>query len=352
MRHHLAGRKQGSFACYTRGSSIWLKHFSLALVWNARVNEAPWFRSPKPSSDDRLTRLPPPISARTRHRRNFSSPVAFFTRKHKDTDADPEKPALRRQDSASSRSITTEESGGNGPAIAGAAYTGEGQRGTGFVHARARSEPIPAMFGSAATRANVTATRPPLAPTPAKFQSQRRPSESRPSPPAALARSGGGTGIEKPTPPTPALSRNTSASKTKTSLGRSGSASAPRGATGTSTTAAAVAAGSRNGPKAATPPTTKPFLDRRPTTTRPPVVYVPTPASTHAWQRSPLTSSDAVGSTPGVMPPIAARMMESRERDRGRPPTAGAGGGQGHGRSGSRGKKSTSRDRGPNPRPR
>jgi hypothetical protein len=79
MRHSLAGRKQ---------------------VWNARVNEAPWFgmsffkatdKSPSAnSSDEKLTRLPPPVSANTRrgrrasemsvssyHRRGIGAPVFF-----------------------------------------------------------------------------------------------------------------------------------------------------------------------------------------------------------------------------------------------------------------------------------
>jgi len=62
MRHHAAGRKQ---------------------VWNARVNEAQWFSPTKaasPSSEEKFTRLPPPVSASSRrkngHRHNLSAPVA------------------------------------------------------------------------------------------------------------------------------------------------------------------------------------------------------------------------------------------------------------------------------------
>lgn len=276
------------------------------------MNEAPWFRpkAPKASLEDKFTRLPPPISSRTRHQRHFSSPVAFFTRRYKNTDA--EKTTLHRKNSGSSRSVTTEESAGFVAVPVTSAK--RDQRGTGFLHTRTRSEPVPVMFGSAATRA-VTAmpARPPLSNPPAvpqKPQPARRPSESRPPPAtasatvAAASRSRApGVSTNKSVPPTP-LVRNASASNSKTPQ-RSGSASRAR-----------------------------PPLENRPMTTTRPVVYVPTPASTHAWI-SPLTSSEAVG-TAGK-PLIASRMMQ--ERERGRPPTTGPSGNRSRNTSANRGNK-------------
>jgi hypothetical protein len=249
------------------------------------VNEAPWFgpKTPKASPEDKFTRLPAPISSRSKHRRHFSSPVAFFTRKYRNAEA--EKKALRNNDSGSSRSVTTDESAGYV-----AAPVHSTNRGTGYLHARARSEPVPAVFGTAANRAAAMPARPPLSKAPAvPFQSQpaRRPSESRPTAAAATRSRGLSSGINKPVPPTPALSRNVPASNVKTPMGRSGS-------------------NSRGGPRS-------PPLERRPTTTSTPIVYVPTPASTHAWQRSPLTSAEAVG-TAG----ISSRMMQGDNMNRGR----------------------------------
>jgi len=282
------------------------------------VNEAPWFssRTPKASPEDKFTRLPAPISSRSKHRRHFSSPVAFFTRKPRNKDA--EKKALRHNDSGSSRSVSTDELAA--PIVA-PAYAAN--RGTGFLHTRTRSEPVPAMFGTAATRAAVMPPRPPLSKPPAvppSYQPARRPTESRPAAASAATAAGASasataaaayrsrglsTNASKPVPPTPAMPRNVPNSKTP--IGRSDS-------------------NFRGGP-----PRPRPSLDRRPTTTSTPVVYVPTPASTQAWQRSPLTSSEAVGAA--GLPPIASRMMHER--------SAGAN----RGRNGN-----TSRDRGPGTR--
>lgn len=296
-------------------------------VWNARVNQAPWFApkgtSAKPAApaDDRFTRLPPPVSSR-RHKHHFSSPVAFFTRKN--TDAEARRPVLRHQESGSSQSVTTEESstGYDGPTT----YTPGAMRqrgppvttGTGFAsHSRSRSAPVvPAVFGSAARKNAAPASmvdRPPVGQTPS-----RRPSASGPAP-AVPAKST--PSKEKAMPPTP-LSRNASASAavSKPPLNRAVSASRTPGAE--------VTRSRSRGDTAA-----RATVERRPTTTRPPIVYVPTPPSTHAWQKSPAGSTDAV-----TMPPIAARMMAEQRRgvDRGRPPTTGAG---------PRRKGSTSRDR-------
>jgi hypothetical protein len=137
------------------------------------VNEAPWFRSkaPKASPEDKFTRLPPPISSRSKHRRHFSSPVAFFTRRYKNTDA--EKTALRRNDSGSSRSVTTEESVGYVAAPIHPAN--RDRRGTGFLHTRTRSEPVPAMFGTAAARAAAMAPPPPRTAPPPRTHKNMNP---------------------------------------------------------------------------------------------------------------------------------------------------------------------------------
>lgn len=327
MRHSLAGRKQGKLTRTFRACSPYLREIISLSVWNARVNEAPWFApraAANTSPDDKFTRLPPPISSRPKHSRGFSTPVAFFTRKYNN---DGNRPPLRRDESQSS--LSTAESGD--PIVSVLPVRERANTGTGFTHARGRSEPVPAVFGTAATRANpyaatpvamparpsmaarattgTTAPAPPPKSSPRPSAPQRSASESRPSPyvPAGVTRSGS-SGAPK-AKGSPSAAAATAAAPVMRSA--SGSAPAKR------PTYTRAGSSSRAVP---TPAASPPQLERRPTTTRPPVVYVPTPASTRQWQRSPPTSSDNIAAS---LPPIAAAMMKDKERERGRPPTAG-----------------------------
>ncbi|KAF8306465.1 hypothetical protein DL93DRAFT_2088583 [Clavulina sp. PMI_390] len=304
MRHHLAGRKQ---------------------VWNARVNEAVWFqprKSAKDSSQERFTRLPPPISARPKHRRGFSSPVSYFTRKNPDEGAGASRPGLQRNESGSSRSVTTEESH---VGVLPSASMRERPRlgvvtGAAGTHGRSRSEPavmanVPpppprktsgagaADAGAGLTRSRSATTKPPtVPPKQAGASTTRRPSAGTSAAAMAAASATAAAAAVSRSKATPTRSASQSQFKAAPS-GRP-----PVG--GRSATAGAIPTSQK----------AKPTPERRPTTTRTPKVYVPTPP------RSPIDP-------PAVtMPPIAAMMMQEkrnaldRDRDRGRPPVSGSGG--------------------------